>query len=231
MWNQTFTDGDPREIAMFHSFFPHVLEIVQPDNTRRDSSAHGIIRTMSRIDRIFISLPMAEALCVHCYSHVFENLTSCHSKTDTSRTPKQTYSSWMDVQTSHFLLPSATASRRPQVPLLIRFVRFAEFEVLLNKAEKLTIRELSRKTPDSIGAKLLAASAALRAYRNRHLGTLMRCCEAWKPIEDCFDTSSFECVEFQRLSQIIANLTRETLAEPRLRSRISLGRRQKNTLL
>ena len=83
----------------------------------------------------------------------------------------------------------------------------------LNKAKNLTIRELSRKTPDSIGAKLLIASTALRAYRHRHLGTLMRCCEAWKPIEDCFDTSSFECVDFQRLSQIIANLTRETLPE------------------
>ena len=71
----------------------------------------------------------------------------------------------------------------------------------------------SRKTPDSIGAKLLIASTALRAYRNRHLGTLMRCCEAWKPVEDCFDTSSFECVDFRRLSQIIANLTRENLAE------------------
>ena len=41
----------------------------------------------------------------------------------------------------------------------------------------------------------------------------MRCCEAWKPIEDCFDTSSFECVDFRRPSKIIANLTHETLAE------------------
>ena len=41
----------------------------------------------------------------------------------------------------------------------------------------------------------------------------MRCCEAWKPIEDCFDPISFECVDFQRLSQIIANLTRENFAE------------------
>ena len=41
----------------------------------------------------------------------------------------------------------------------------------------------------------------------------MRCCEAWKPIEDCFDPISFECVDFRRLSQIIANLTRENLAE------------------
>ena len=41
----------------------------------------------------------------------------------------------------------------------------------------------------------------------------MRCCEAWKPIENCFDPNSFECVDFQRLSQIIANLSRQNLAE------------------
>ena len=41
----------------------------------------------------------------------------------------------------------------------------------------------------------------------------MRCCQGWKPIENCFDPISFECVDFQRLCQIIANLTRENLAE------------------
>ena len=76
VWNQTFTDGDPRKTATFHSSFfsPHVLEIAQPDYTRRDSTAFGIIRTLSRIDRIFVNLPMAEARDFHCYSHVFENL-------------------------------------------------------------------------------------------------------------------------------------------------------------
>ena len=39
-----------------------------------DSTALGIIRTLSRMDRIFINLPMAEAPDFHCYSHVFENL-------------------------------------------------------------------------------------------------------------------------------------------------------------
>ena len=29
--NQSFTDGDPGKTAVFHSFFPHVLEIAQPD--------------------------------------------------------------------------------------------------------------------------------------------------------------------------------------------------------
>ena len=47
------------------------------------------------------------------------------------------------------------------------FVALAEFKVLLEKAKRLTIRELSRKTPDSIGAKLLIASTALRPYRKK----------------------------------------------------------------
>ena len=72
---------------------------------------------------------------------------------------------------------------------------------------------LSRKTHDSLGAKLLTASIALRAYGNRHLGTLMRCCEAWEPVIKCFDPISLECTDFQGLSQIIAILTRESLAE------------------
>ena len=91
------------------------------------------------------------------------------------------------------------------------FCVLAEFKVLLHKTKKMTKRELSRQTPDCIGAKLLITSTALRAFRNRHLGTLMRCCEAWKPVEDCFDTFSFECIVFQRLSHIMASLTRENL--------------------
>ena len=41
----------------------------------------------------------------------------------------------------------------------------------------------------------------------------MRCCAAWKPIETFFDPISFEGVDFQKLSQIIAKLTRDNLAE------------------
>ena len=71
---KTFTDGDPGKTAVFHSFFPYVLEVAQSDYTRREATAHGIIRTLSRIDRIFINLPMAEARDFHCSSHVVENL-------------------------------------------------------------------------------------------------------------------------------------------------------------
>ena len=41
----------------------------------------------------------------------------------------------------------------------------------------------------------------------------MRCCEAWEPVGKCFDPISFECIDFRELSQIIASLTRENLAE------------------
>ena len=73
-WNQTFTDGDTGKAVLFHSLYPRVLEIAQPDYTRRDTSFLGIIHTLSRIDRAFNNMPMAEARDFHCYSHVFENL-------------------------------------------------------------------------------------------------------------------------------------------------------------
>ena len=74
VWNQTVTDGDTRKAALFHSLFPHVPEIAQLDCTWRDSSVIGIIRTLSRIDRIIINLPMSEVRDFRYYSHVFENL-------------------------------------------------------------------------------------------------------------------------------------------------------------
>ena len=41
----------------------------------------------------------------------------------------------------------------------------------------------------------------------------MHCFEAWEPFGECFDQCSFECVDFHGLSQIIASLTRERIAE------------------
>ena len=40
----------------------------------------------------------------------------------------------------------------------------------------------------------------------------MRCYAAWEPVGKCFDQCSFECIDFHGLSQIIASLTRETIA-------------------
>ena len=74
VWNQTFTEGDMEKAILFHSLFPRVHEIAKPDYTRRDYSFNGVVRTLPRIERAFINIPMAEARDFHCYSHVFESL-------------------------------------------------------------------------------------------------------------------------------------------------------------
>ena len=99
--------------------------------------------------------------------------------------------------------------RYPEDP----FGALADLKVILEKARKRIVHELQRGTPSSLGAKLLAASTASRAYRNRHLGTLMHCCEEWELVGKCFDQRSFECIDCNGLSLIIASLTRESLAE------------------
>ena len=60
------------------------------------------------------------------------------------------------------------------------FVALAELNAFLEEAKKQTVREFSRKRPDSMGDKFFIASIAFRASRKRHFGTFMRCCEAWK---------------------------------------------------
>ena len=72
--NQTFIEGDAGTPALFRSFFPHALEIGQPNFTRKDTASDGALRILSRIDRAFINVPMAEARDFHCYSHVSGNL-------------------------------------------------------------------------------------------------------------------------------------------------------------
>ena len=67
------------------------------------------------------------------------------------------------------------------------FAALADFKVILENAGKQTHHELPRCIPGSLGAKLLIAATALRAYRNRHVGKLMHCFEAWEPVGKCFD--------------------------------------------
>ena len=97
VWNHTVTDGDPGKTAVFHSSFPHIFEVAQSDYTRRDAAALGDIRTLSRIDRIFINLPMCEARDFHCSSHVDDHaavrlviLKPTHRRDQNKRIP-----SWM----------------------------------------------------------------------------------------------------------------------------------------
>ena len=60
---------------MFNSFFPYVLEVAQSDHARRDATALGVIRTLSRIDRFFITLLMADVKGMYPASHIHEHFT------------------------------------------------------------------------------------------------------------------------------------------------------------
>ena len=93
------------------------------------------------------------------------------------------------------------------------FCALAKFKVLLHKAKKMTKLELSRQTPDCIGAKFLITSTALHAYRNRHLGTLMRCCDAWKPLKIALTHFLSSVLTSSDFARIFASLTRQHLAE------------------
>ena len=59
----------------------------------------------------------------------------------------------------------------------------------------------------------------------------MRCCEAWKPIEDSFDTLSSSVLISSDLARFLLALLVKTLRLVKLRSQPSLGRKQKKTLL
>ena len=104
------------------------------------------------------------------------------------------------------------------------FCALADFIVLLHKAKKTTKRELSRQTPDCIGAKLLNHLYCFACLSKSTSWTLMLFCEAWKPVEDCFDTLSFE-----RLSQIFALLVK-TLKHVKLQMKRATPWRMKMNL-
>ena len=155
------------------------------------------------------SIALLMSLRTSNYSERPRCSTPRHPETYKSRTPEQTYSQ-LDVQASHFFCSSLQQLHDDHRFSPDPFCALAEFKDLLHKAKKMTKRELSRQTPDCTGAQLFITSTASRAHRNRHLWTLMRCCEAWKPVEDCSDTSLSVSI-FQRHSQIFAGLTRENL--------------------
>ena len=70
IWNQTFTDGDTGKAALF-LFSSRSGKLPSLITQGETPSVNGVLRTLSRIDRAFINLPIAEARDFHCYSHVF----------------------------------------------------------------------------------------------------------------------------------------------------------------
>ena len=173
--NRTFTEGSTRQNGSLPSlFFPHAREIAQPNFTRKDTSADGALRKQSRIDRAFINVPMAEARDYHCYSHVSDKLGERSIPSDhvavrivvqkpTNRCDHvKRIPSWMSKHPAFCSIPKKISDdhQYPADP----FAALADFKVILEEGRKQTHHELLRNTLGSLGAKLLAASTALRAF-------------------------------------------------------------------
>ena len=60
--NQTFTEGDAGKRPC------------SVRSSRMSLKSRSTMRTLSRIDRAFVNLPMSETFTFHCYSHVTDNL-------------------------------------------------------------------------------------------------------------------------------------------------------------
>ena len=174
-----------REGLVFQSF-PYVFEIAHFDHTRWHSSAVGNIRTLSMMDRFCISFLVAEAFDFQWCCHVVGNFGNNTEPRDhaavrffiqkpTSRRHQSKHiSSWFHL---------AATSWRPQIlswPILYTcWIQSSptqsreDYDTWVVKANTWLHRR-----------KFLITSTALRAYRNRHLWTLMLCWEAPKPIGD-----------------------------------------------
>ena len=67
---QTLTYRDRGRTNALRAAFPHTLLLAQPDFTQNDV-AHGHMRTLSRIDRAFINIPLSEPRDIRYLASVF----------------------------------------------------------------------------------------------------------------------------------------------------------------
>ena len=163
--------------------FPYALEIAQPNFTRKDAAAGGMLRTLSRIDGAFINVPMVEARDFYCHS---QSIPSDHvavrvvirKPPDHCDTGKR-IPSWMSnhLVFRTILKQISDSHRYPGEP----FAAVAEFKQIVEKARKLTRHELLRCTPTSqvpnfllrlqpctrIGTDIWACSCTAARHGNR----------------------------------------------------------------
>ena len=189
VWNQSFTDGDPGKTAVFHSFFPYVLENAQSDYTRRDSSAlGGHSHSVEDWSYFYQSthgwstwFPLLFSCCWELREENCSEWPCCstprHPETNSSRTRANVFP--VGCPNIPFLVLSCSKlhddHRFSPDPFCVRWLNLKSFYMKPRILESYRSKHLTAS-----GQSKKITSTALRACRNRHLGTLMRCCEAWK---------------------------------------------------
>ena len=139
-------------LPRFTPFFPHVLEVAQPDYTRRDSPVFGVIRTLPRI--FFTIYPWLEQETSIVTLMSLRTLGSEPFRVITQQYASSFKSQQIEDTRANIFFPILQQLHDDHRFSLDPFFALVEFKVLLHKAKKMTKRELSRQTPDCIGAKL-----------------------------------------------------------------------------
>ena len=86
-----------------------------------------------------------------------------------------------------------------------------QFKEMALSASDVARHAISADTPMTLGAKLLVACTALRAYQYGATQTIKTCCLAWLPVARCFDQQFTACINFGALCDIIESLTRNNM--------------------
>ena len=161
-------------------------------STKKDSAADGTIRThYPGLTCVYWSPLWLRRVIFTATLHVSDylgerSIPSDHvamrvvSQKPTNRWPIRANSE-LDVETSRFLYCLKEKGLVKATDDL--FAALADFKVILEKVRRTDSSwTLTQHTPGSSGTKFLIASTALRALKNRHLNTLMHCCEACEPV-------------------------------------------------
>ena len=93
------------------------------------------------------------------------------------------------------------------------FPALSDFKLMIEKNTNQVHDEFLRNIADSYDTNLLIIATSVRAYRNRHLDTLIHWCPSWERVDKFFGWCPFEFIDFHELSQIIVSLTRERITE------------------
>ena len=204
--NLTFSDGDASRPAVLLAAFTRSMEIAQPYFTRKDERRIGSIQTLSRIDRIFMNLPMAGLRDFRCHCRTIGSVGDTSLRSD--HTPVQ-----LTIE-----CPSIKQQGEPviqrwlvQHPLFVSALneehRSTVYDddpsVALEQCKEVTFKTRSKArqailvcTSTTPGAKLLNACTTLRAYRSGSAAVVKECCGARAPVARCFDAQSCDCIYF-----------------------------------
>ena len=216
--NQTFSDGDASRAAALLAVFRRSVEIAESFAIRKDVRRDDSIHTSSRIDRVFVNLPIAE-LRDFPPCHLATSVRTFGETTPSTRHPALIAFSSISRLLSYVIFHPAIWRRLTQQPLFISALdekhRNMMYDVdpfiALDKFKDVAFRACTQSQPTTLGAQLLVACTALRAFRNGLTATVKECCESWGPVARCIDLHFVECVNFRALYNIIGSLTRDNI--------------------